>query len=169
MQDIIYCSQTQATQSHRIFNKDLNQHKTLFGGQLLAWCDEVTSLSASLCTQSSHIVTGTVDTLQFLHPIYEDHQLTLTSFVSGIGRKSMEVFIKAIGTDFNTQHSYLAATGFFIYIYQNDTPIGKQLIPNTQEEILICQEYAQRNALRTQKRGTLELQHVLLNKTYKKG
>lgn len=149
--EIMKCSQTRAIQTHMITYPHLNFHKTLFGGQLMAWLDETAGLSAVRISRAA-IVTASVDHLDFLAPLKIDHSVCIDAFVSGIGTRSMEVFAKVIGEDLFTGKRYLAGTCFMTFVVPKGAGLPEMIEPETKEERFICQGYEARKNIRQAKR-----------------
>lgn len=151
-----FCRETRVIQTHRIFPSDTNHHETLFGGKLMSLLDDCTSISAQRFSRAS-IVTASVDSLNFLKPLPSEHSVCLETFVSGAGRKSIEVFAKVIGEDLRTGERYLAATSFFTFVATESYDGGEvalpAIVPETAEEQFICRDYAARRTARQQVRG----------------
>lgn len=140
------CSESHTIQTHRIFPNDLNSFGALYGGKLMSLIDDTASIAVSRhCRRPC--MTASTDTLDFLHPIYENDSVTVQAYVSGAGRKSMEVFIKVIGEVLKTGERYLAATSFmtFVVVDSEDNFVGvPAVIPESVEEKLIHEGYQKR-------------------------
>lgn len=145
------CSETRAIQTHMITYPHLNLHKTLFGGQLMAWLDETAGLSAVRVSRAA-IVTASVDHLDFLAPLKVDHAVCIDAFVSGVGTRSMEIFAKVIGEDLFTGERYLAGTCFMTFVVPKGVCLPELIEPETKEEQFICQGYEKRKQIRLAKR-----------------
>lgn len=141
------CTETKVVQTHRVFPYDLNQHQTLFGGKLMSYIDDAASISAVRHCRGK-VVTASMDALNFLHPIYEDHSVCLESYVSGVGETSIEIFTKVMGEKLLTGERYLAATCFTTFVSiatENHPASAVPLIePATNEERFVCGGYNER-------------------------
>ncbi|GGC96884.1 acyl-CoA thioesterase [Enterococcus wangshanyuanii] len=145
------CSETRAVQTHIITYPYLNFHKTLFGGQLMAWLDETAGIAAVRVSRSA-IVTASVDHLDFLAPLKANHSVCIDAYVSGVGTRSMEIFAKVIGEDLFTGERYLAGTCFMTFVVPKGADLPERIEPQTEEERFICQGYETRKAVRQAKR-----------------
>lgn len=143
------CSDTRAIQTHMITYPYLNFHKTLFGGQLMAWLDETAGLAAVRISRKP-IVTASVDQLNFLAPLKENHSVCIDAYVSGVGVRSLEVFAKVIGEDLFSGERYLAGTCFMTFVAPKGTVLPN-IQPQTKEEQFICQGYEVRKQSRQKK------------------
>ncbi len=108
-------SLTRAITTHRVFQGQMNEHDSLFGGQTLAWLDENASIAAHYFARRE-LVTGSVDSMVYVNPVRLGHALTYTSIVTGVGRKSLEVFTKMVGEDLDSGQRYLAGYAFTTFV-----------------------------------------------------
>jgi len=152
------CKQSFVIETHRIFPFDLNPFGFLFGGKLTSLIDDAASISVSRhCRRGA--VTASLDNLIFLKPMHENHSVCIESYVSGTHHKSMEVFVKVIGENLVTGDRYLAATCFttFVAIPSHMNVEIKftvpKVVPETQEEKLVCSGYEERRLRRLEDRN----------------
>ncbi|MGX4686890.1 acyl-CoA thioesterase [Vagococcus sp. JNUCC 83] len=140
------CKESYATQTHRVFPNDLNSFGALFGGKLMSLIDDTASIAVSRHCRIP-TMTASTDSLDFLHPIYENDAVAVEAYVSGTGKKSMEVFVKVTGEVLETGQHYLAATCFMTFVVvktdNNFTSVPK-IIPETTEEKMIHKGYNKR-------------------------
>lgn len=152
-----FCRESRVIQTHRVFPTDLNSHGTLFGGKLMSLIDDTASISITRHARRN-AVTASTDRLDFLHPIGENHSVCVETFVSGAGRKSMEIFAKIIGENLVTGERYLAGTCFMTFVAvpsveKPETDFTVPLVqPETEEEIMVASGYEERR-----RRGLQEL------------
>lgn len=153
-----YCRESKVIQTHRVFPFDLNPFDYLFGGKLLTWIDDAASISISRhCRRGA--VTASIDSLNFLKPLHANHSVCIETFVSGTHHKSMEVFVKVVGEDLVTGERYLAATCFTTFVavpsfmnQETDFTVPK-IVPETDEEKLVCSGYEKRRTARIAERN----------------
>ncbi|WP_192988346.1 acyl-CoA thioesterase [Carnobacterium mobile] len=145
------CIESRVVQTHRVLPSDLNHHQTLFGGNLMSLIDNTASISAARHSRGV-TVTASMDSLDFLHPIYSNHSVCIESYVSGVGKSSMEVFCKIMGEDLMTGKRYLAATSFSTFVSTKTKEQGDIIVPlvepTTEEECLVCEGYQKRREKR---------------------
>lgn len=96
-------------------------------------------------------VTASMDTLNFLAPLPERHSVTVMTFVTGSGERSVEVFAKIIGENLKTGERYLAATAFLTFVNTNENYETHIVLPETSEESYIAQGYPERRKERLKK------------------
>ncbi len=157
MEETKYCKDSMVIQTHRIFPFDLNPFGYLFGGKLMTMIDDAASISVTRhCRRGA--VTASLDSLNFLKPLHENHSVCVESYVSGAHKKSMEVFVKIIGENLTTGERYLAATCFTTFgAVPSHMNLEKEftvphVIPESAEEQLVCKGYDERRTTRQQER-----------------
>jgi acyl-CoA hydrolase len=137
--DFKYVKETRCFKVSRVFPFDVNNHHTLFGGKLMAYMDDIASISAAkLCRATT--VTASADSIDFLHPIRMTDSVALESYVTRTGRSSMEVFVKVITEDLRTGERRVAATSFLTFVALDDDnrPITvPKVVPETEEEKIL--------------------------------
>ncbi|MCL6452379.1 MAG: acyl-CoA thioesterase [Alicyclobacillus sp.] len=141
-----YCKESRCVKISHVFPNDLNDHHTMFGGKLMAYIDDVASISAARhCRRST--VTASTDSVDFLHPIRESDSVCLASYVTWTGTSSMEVFVKVVAEDLRTGERKIAATAFLTFVALDDdgrpTPVPR-VIPETAEEKFLYETAAGR-------------------------
>ncbi|HLQ39416.1 MAG TPA: acyl-CoA thioesterase [Tetragenococcus sp.] len=161
MEDFRYCSESRVVHTHRIFPFDLNPFGFLFGGTLMTQIDDVSSISITRhCRRGA--VTASIDQLNFLKPLQNNHSVCLESYVSGAHHKSMEVFVKVIGENLVTGERYLAATCFTTFVavpsHMNEEKefTVPKVVPQTEEEKMVCAGYEKRRAQRLAEKDEYE-------------
>jgi len=136
-------SETIATSTFRIFPNQLNNHGTVFGGQMMAWLDDVTSVSAQRFARAE-IVTGSFDHIRFEQPAKIGDALEIQAYVSGVGTRSLEVFAKLIGEHLMSGERFLVGTAFATYVVTNPHYVAPSLDYDFAEAKQIHAGYAQR-------------------------
>ena len=153
----IKCNDTLAVSLHRVFNADLNEHGTVFGGQILKLVDGEASVAAMRVTRSV-VVTAAMDHVQFLRPFRLQDSMCMT----GVGRRSLEVFVKVIGEHLMTGERFLGFTCFMTFVIQDpDQQIEyDRVLPETPEQEAMVAGYQGRRLHRKENR---QRQKVILN------
>lgn len=145
-----FCRDSRCVKISRVFPTDLNDHNTLFGGKLMAYIDDIASISASRHARSE-VVTASTDSVDFLSPIRQSDSVCLTSYVTWTGTSSMEVFVKVIAEDLKTGDRRFAATAFLTFVALDDagkTLVVPKVIPETQEEQILYETAPARAEMR---------------------
>ncbi|HZG72168.1 MAG TPA: acyl-CoA thioesterase [Chondromyces sp.] len=115
---------------------DTNHHGTMFGGKLMAYIDDIASISATKLARKP-VVTASTDSIDFLKPIRVGDAVTLEAMVSYTGTSSMEVFVKVISENLLAGTKDLAAISFltFVALDENGKPSPvPEVVPETTEE-----------------------------------
>ncbi|MDR3191155.1 MAG: acyl-CoA thioesterase [Lactobacillaceae bacterium] len=135
--------------NHRVMVPDLNEHHTVFGGQILSLVDSSASVSAMRAARQT-VVTGTIDHINFLQPFDLRHAMSVESYVTGIGKRSIEVFTKIIGEDLQTGERFLGFYAFTTFVVQaaEFTNVDTQLLTDTHEQAQLVASYAKRKQQR---------------------
>lgn len=139
------CQQTKTVSERIIFDGDLNDKQTLFGGKTLSLLDENAGL-ASFKLVNAKIATASYDHINFWHPITTDKYIKIESFVTGVHERQIEVFTKIISHDLKMDLSEIAFTSFCnLMVLRSATQIEiPEIIPETDEEKYLCQGFSQR-------------------------
>lgn len=145
--------ENKVTQTRIVLPGDTNAHNTLFGGKLMSYIDDVSAIAAVKYARRL-FVTGSTDSVDFLHPINSGNSVTLQAYVTGAGDKSLEVFCQISGEDLGTGKKYLAATAFTTFVVVDGKPESiKAFVPKTPEEILVNKGYVERKKVRAARRS----------------
>lgn len=153
------CQATRVTHTHTVMPEDTNPFHNLFGGQLMEFMNNSGYASFKRHTRQEG-TTVSMDNLNFLEPIPMGHIIRIETFVSGVGKRSVEVFGKVIGTNIVEGGTYLAATAFMTFAVTSedtslsyiassqDSGVVKGIVPETAEEKFVCRDYAARRTER---------------------
>lgn len=117
---------TQVESSYNIFPSYLNRHNTLFGGQILYWVDEVMGLVIRKYT-SIPFVTATIDNYQFLGSVPKEDMLTIKSYISGVGTRSVEVFTEISAFNHTERSTRVVGICFSTFSVRGDITLEKSL------------------------------------------
>lgn len=150
-----FCKESLVIKTSRVFPIDTNNHNTLYGGKLMFYIDDVASISAARHSRAD-TVTASTDSVDFLMPIRTQDSVCLTSYVTSVGTSSMEVFVKVVAEDLKTGERRLAATSFltFVALDQDGKPMQvPEVVPQSEEEIMLFSTAHQRIALRKERRN----------------
>lgn len=126
---------------------DLNTGGTLYGPRLFEIADHNSGTCAIRHTRG-RVATISCDTLTFLKPINEGDFLTATTFISGVGNTSVEVFTKFTKEAPMTGVTELAAFCFLTFKCKG-TEAGKipAIIGESLEEKKIIEGYENRRQI----------------------
>lgn len=149
----VSCNATLIVTSHRVFQPDLNEHDSVFGGKILSLVDDSASVAAVRLTHQT-VVTASFDHVSFLRPFHLDDSMFLEAYVTGTGTRSLEVFVKIIGENLTTGERFVGYTCFITYVIEDPTASDPlpDMLPVTAEQRYICAGYAKRTAQRKERR-----------------
>lgn len=131
-------SDSEAISTKIVLPNDTNPIGNLFGGQLLAWMDEIAYVSANRHSRRV-AVTASINNVSFNRPIKLGETVTLIAKVSRAFNSSMEVIIDVSVEDKLTgeKTSSNQAIYTFVAVDQNGTPIQvPTLTPTNEEEVV---------------------------------
>lgn len=129
-------AETLAVTTKVVLPNDTNQLGNLFGGQLMAWMDEIAAVAAHRHCRRV-VVTASINNVAFKNPIKMADIVTLEAKVSRAYNSSMEIFIDVWVEDRITgvRSKSNEAIFTFVAVDQNGSPIEvPELIPETEIE-----------------------------------
>ncbi|MCO7126721.1 acyl-CoA thioesterase [Sporolactobacillus shoreicorticis] len=150
--------------SVHVLPNDTNNHGTFFGGKLMMYVDNIAAIAATRHSRSL-VVTASIDSVDFLRPIYTGSSVCLEALVTWSHNTSMEVFVKIIDENLRSGARQLCTTCFLTFVALDDhgkpTAVPK-VIPESEEEQLLFESaegrYLNRKKRRQQtKKFTAEL------------
>ena len=108
----------------RMFPSDANPSGNVFGGEILKHIDIVAGIVAQRHSQSN-AVTVSMDSVNFLKPVFVGNVLSLNARINYVHNSSMEIEIKAEAEDIVTGIRTVTATAFvtFVALDQNGKPM----------------------------------------------
>ncbi|MBF0709628.1 MULTISPECIES: acyl-CoA thioesterase [unclassified Gemella] len=129
-----------------VFPKGMNRHNTLFGGQILYWLDEVTSMTIRKYTPLN-FVTASVDSYQFIDAVYMDEILKITSYISHVGNRSVEIFAELVAYSSKTSSERVVGLAFLTFALMPDVKVFDKLegiVYGNELEKFVAQSYNDR-------------------------
>jgi acyl-CoA hydrolase len=126
--------ESRAVKSSIVLPPDTNNHHTMFGGKVMSHIDDIAAISAMRHSRRP-VVTASIDSVDFLHPIREGYSVCLESFVTWTSNTSMEIFVKVIAEDLLSGDRAVCATSFLTFVALDDNGNPTQ-VPNVIPETL---------------------------------
>lgn len=112
--------QSRTIQSKIVLPPNTNHLETIFGGQVLAYIDEIAAIAAM--KHSNEItVTASIDSVDFLSAARLGDVLELEAIVSSTGRSSMEVFVTVHSMNLLTGVTKLTTESFLTMVAMDET------------------------------------------------
>ena len=107
----------------RMFPSDANPAGNVFGGEILKHIDMVAGIVAQRHSQSN-AVTASMDSVNFLNPVFVGNVLTLNARINYIHNSSMEIEVRAEAEDIVTGIRTVTGTAFvtFVALDKNGKP-----------------------------------------------
>jgi acyl-CoA hydrolase len=141
-------------QTRLIMPSETNHHKSIFGGQVLWYIDEIAALAA-MKHSKGEVVTASIDSVDFISSAYAGDVLELESIVTSTGRTSMEVYVRVICRDLKSGAERLTTESFvtLVAIDENGKPrpiVG--VYPETETEKRLFETATFRREYRKKKR-----------------
>lgn len=119
---IRYVQDSYTVQVHLVNQSHLNGFKRLFGGQLMAWMDEVAGITARRHCRMN-VTTACVERLNFRAPTYANDALVLTGHIVQVGRTSMTVLVEVYVEDMSGKRKLINEAHFvMVALDENDQP-----------------------------------------------
>lgn len=119
-----------------VLPNDTNTQGNLFGGELLAWMDVISSVAAHRHCKRL-VVTASVNNVSFQQPIAHASIVTLKAKVSRAFSTSMEIFVDVFVEDQRTGDFVKCNEAIYTFVALDDdgNPVRvPELIPETDEE-----------------------------------
>ena len=132
----VQASNTRATTTKLVLPNDTNTLGNLFGGKLLAWMDEIASISAHRHCRRV-VVTASVNNVAFNHAIKLADTVTIEAQVSRAFTSSMEVYLDVFVEDHVSGKRTKCNTAIytFVAVDQIGHPIDvPELVPETEQD-----------------------------------
>lgn len=107
---------TTAYMTQSILPQHANTLGITFGGQILAWIEQVAFISASRMRQGPHFLTAGIDSVSFAAPTRVGDILYLTSQVTAIFSSSMEVMVSVHGENPSKGQLFHCADAFVVVV-----------------------------------------------------
>ena len=108
----------------RMFPSDANPAGNVFGGEILKHIDMVAGIVAQRHSQSN-AVTVSMDSVNFLKPVFVGNVLSLNARINYVHNSSMEIEVKAEAEDIVTGIRTTTGTAFVTFVALDKT--GKPL------------------------------------------
>ena len=140
--------------AHLVLPSHANALGTIFGGQLMAWCDLAAAIAASRHSRQV-CVTASMDELAFMAPIRIGDIVILQATVNFVGKTSMEVGVRVESEDPLSGKRTYAATSYltFVAVDEKGQPTAvPPLQPETEDEQRRFKEAEQRREQRLQRK-----------------
>lgn len=148
------CSASLTIKTSHVLPPDTNMFGTLFGGNLMAYIDDVAAIAATRHARKP-VVTASTDSVDFLAPVKTGDSICLEAFVTWTHHTSMEVFVKAVTENLLTGDRIVCTTAFLTFVAVDDhgkpSPVP-EVYPETEQEKLLNEDAPKRAKHRRKRR-----------------
>lgn len=153
-----------------------NPRGTLYGGRMMDWITTAATMAAMRVAHSA-VVLGSMDDLDFLHPVAIGDLVTVRAQVEYVGTRSMEVGVEVHSEDPRTGTKRLTTASHLALVAVDERgrprPVGVQITPVGVDEVRIFEaargrklERAERLADRAQQAARVEEEGSGLSHTF---
>jgi len=143
---------------YKVFPNDLNAHRTVFGGVVMAECDRLALVVAE--RHSGKVcVTASVDSMHFLAPAKENDTLVFFAAINRSWNSSMEIGVKVESENSYSGERHHVVSAYFTFVAldkNNETTEVPEFVPNTVIEVQRFKEAGIRREQRLKTRDLLK-------------
>lgn len=146
--------ESKTEQVHIVMPSHISGTNRLFGGQLLAWIDEVSAVTARRHCELD-VTTAAIDNLQFKAGVYINNLLVLVGRVTYVGKTSMEVRVDTYVEDHLSGSRKVVNRAYLVLVAldENEKPAEvPRLILETEAEHAEWESGLRRKQLRNDRR-----------------
>lgn len=147
-------SESITEQVHIVMPSHISGTDRLFGGQLLAWIDEVSAVTARRHCENN-VTTAAIDNLQFKAGVFINNILVLVGRVTYVGKTSMEIRVDTYVEDHLSGSRKVVNRAYIVMVAldgnENPTEVPR-LILETEAENGEWDAGMRRKQLRTERR-----------------
>lgn len=148
-------SESITEQVHIVMPSHISGTDRLFGGQLLAWIDEVSAVTARRHCENN-VTTAAIDNLQFKAGVFINNILVLVGRVTYVGKTSMEIRVDTYVEDHLSGSRKVVNRAYIVMVAldgnENPTEVPR-LILETEAENGEWDAGMRRKQLRTERRS----------------
>jgi acyl-CoA hydrolase len=137
-----------------VFPNDVNNNGVLYGGRLLDWIDELGGIVAQRHCRKN-VMSASIESLDFLNPIYERDLVILEGWITYTGRTSMEVEIQVISENPLTGTKTKTCQAFLTYVAVNENGHPAKVHPLLVESEIEKERYQMAKERRKVRRNRL--------------
>lgn len=146
-----------------VLPNDTNPLGNLFGGQLLAWMDLASSVSAKRHSEGL-VVTASVNNVSFNHPIPLGSVVTLEAQVTRAFKTSMEVYVDVYVEDKSGKNRFKANSAIYIFAavdFEGNKRQVAEILPETEVEVSRFESAVRRRELSLILAGKMKAQDAI--------
>lgn len=158
-------SESKVIYQYGVMAGDLNTGGTMYGPKIIDICDH-SSGQCAIKHIRGPVATISVDSIQFVRPLYEGDFLLAESMVSGVGNTSIEIFTKIFVEKAMTGQKELAVMCFLTFKAKKAEPGSMpEIVAETEEEKIIIEGYSKRKEINKKRQSYNKELRELLEKS----
>ena len=108
-------SLSQVVMTELVLPSHTNALGSIFGGVIMSWVDIAAAIAAQRHS-GQMVVTASIDTLNFVAPVYKGWVVNLRASVNYAGRSSMEVGVRVDAENPITLHRFHTASAYLTFV-----------------------------------------------------
>jgi len=121
-------SQSKTVKAMLVLPQDSNTLGTMFGGSVMNYIDDISSISAYRHARQQ-VVTASTDSVDFLYPIHVGDMICMESFVTWTHKTSMEVYVSVISENLKTGQRRVCASSFLTFVAIDESGKTREVPP----------------------------------------
>lgn len=150
-------SESMVEMTELVLPNDTNLLGSLLGGRLMHFIDVAGAMAAQRHSNRA-VVTASIDSVDFRHPVKQGRAVILRAKVTWVGRTSMEVAVEVFSEDFLTGEQEFTSKAYltFVAVDSEGKPVEVcGLRPETEEEKQEFESAIKRRSERLKRRSAL--------------
>ena len=150
-------SESMVEMTELVLPNDTNLLGSLLGGRLMHFIDVAGAMAAQRHSNRA-VVTASIDSVDFRHPVKQGRAVILRAKVTWVGRTSMEVRVDVFSEDFLTGRQEFTSKAYltFVAVDSEGRPVEVfGLRPETDEEKQEYEAAIKRRSERLKRRNTM--------------
>jgi uncharacterized protein (TIGR00369 family) len=108
-------AESQVVMSLQMNPADANPSGDVHGGTIMKLADTAAGVCAMRHCRT-RVVTVTMDSMSFLHPVYVGNVVTLQASVNDVGNTSLEVGVRVEAEDIRTGEKHHTSTAYLVFV-----------------------------------------------------
>ena len=121
-------SESEVIMTEMVLPTHTNSLDGVFGGTIMSWIDIAAAISAQRHSQLP-VVTASIDTLDFIRPIYKGWVVNLRASVNYTGRTSMEVGVRVDSEDLVKKLRFHTASAYLTFVALGSDNLPTEIPP----------------------------------------
>ena len=99
--------------------EDANPSGDVHGGTIMKLVDTAAGVCAMRHCRT-RVVTATIDSMSFLHPVYVGNVVTLSASVNDVGNTSLEIGVRVVAENIRTGEKVHTSSAYLVFVALDD-------------------------------------------------